>query len=123
MRSNCTSAFAKLGRRADINIAVVSAAVSIEWSSEKTARSVQISVGSASKIPVRLQELEGKLTGSDIISSLNTVTDGEMKVLSPISDIRASAQYRRHAAAVLVQRALRQTAEDYANGHMFKQHH
>ncbi|WP_019171762.1 FAD binding domain-containing protein [Pseudaminobacter salicylatoxidans] len=121
LRSNATSAFIKLGRRNDVTIAVVSAAAMIDWSAEGVAQMVNISVGAASKVPERLRGLERRLIGSHCRDFEPLVDDDDIGVLSPISDIRASAQYRLHAAGVIVRRSLQRAAEEYIHGHGRKQ--
>lgn len=122
MRTNSRSTFAKLGRRNEVTIAVVSAAVTIDWFADGTAQSVRISVGAASRVPTRLPELEHKLVGLDYRRAWPKIEAEDVRPLSPISDIRASAQYRRYAAVVLIRRALRQAAEDFADGYDCEQH-
>jgi len=117
LRPNATSAFIKLGRRNDVTIAVVSAAATIDWSAEGTAQAVNISVGAASRVPARLHRLERRLVGSHYRDFEPFVGADDIEDLSPISDIRASAQYRLHAAGVLVRRSLQRAAEEYAHGH------
>jgi xanthine dehydrogenase FAD-binding subunit len=117
IRRNATSAFLKFGRRNDVTIAVVSAAATIDWSQDGIAEVVHISVGAASRVPVRLHGLERRLAGMDYRSFEPPVGDADVSGLSPISDIRAGAQYRRHAAQVLVRRSLQKAAEEYAHEH------
>jgi carbon-monoxide dehydrogenase medium subunit len=47
--------------------------------------------------------LEGKEIDSKLIEECSVIVQEE---ISPISDIRASAEYRRHVASVLFKRAI-----------------
>jgi CO/xanthine dehydrogenase FAD-binding subunit len=102
----CGTAFHKMGNRAGMSIAVVSVAVSIQWSSDARVRGVRVAVGAASPVAVRLHSLEERLIGlrpSEIATKLSAVI--LLPELSPISDLRASAAFRHRMAVVAVRRA------------------
>jgi N-methylhydantoinase B len=102
------SAFAKLGARRYLLISIAMVAVVVEPAAEADAIArARIAVGACGPKPVRLGELEQRLSGlpADDISSLAIAAD-ELVELAPIDDVRASARYRREATAVLVRRAL-----------------
>ena len=102
------SAFAKLGARRYllISIAMVAAVVEPAAGADVIERA-RIAVGACGPKPVRLGRLEQRLRGlpAGKIGELAIDAD-ELVELAPIDDVRASARYRREAAAVLVRRAL-----------------
>ena len=66
-----------------------------------------IAVGACSEVAQRLPVLEAELIGSRLDASLaGQVKPQHLESLSPITDVRADADYRRKAALVLVRRAL-----------------
>ena len=103
---DAASAFLKLGARRYlvISISMVAALVQIQDGQVLEAR---IAVGSCSAVARRLGALEGELIGAPVRDGLNVVVRPEhLAGLSPIDDVRATAQYRLDAALRLVKRAL-----------------
>ncbi len=99
-------AYIKLGLRNAMAISVVSVALMLDVE-EGICRKARIALGSVAPRPVRAygveKSLEGKELNRDVIeASANEVT----KDISPISDIRASAEYRQHTSSVLLKRAI-----------------
>ena len=104
---NAASTFLKLGARRYLVISIAMVAVVIEIDSARRVRQARVSVGSCSAVARRLVELERDLIGAPITSGLGSlVTAAHLNDLSPISDVRATATYRRDAALNLVGRAL-----------------
>jgi carbon-monoxide dehydrogenase medium subunit len=98
--------YIKLGLRQAMAISVVSVAVMLDVKAG-VCRKARIALGSVAPKPVRAygveEGLEGKELNREIIEkSVNAIK----KDISPISDIRASAAYRQHAASVLLKRAI-----------------
>ena len=98
--------YIKLGLRNAMAISVVSVAVMLDVK-EGVCRKARIALGSVAPKPVRAygveKGLEGKELNRDIIEkSVNAIK----KDISPISDIRASAEYRQHTSSVLLKRAI-----------------
>lgn len=94
------STFLKLGGRKYLVISIVMVAARI--SDDDAA----IAVGSCSAVAQRLPDLE-----KDLRTGLNSdapITAAHLAPIAPIDDIRADADYRREAAAELVQRACRE---------------
>lgn len=104
---NGQSGFLKLGARRYLVISIAMVAVRIVVSGGHVEQ-VALAVGACNDRAVRLYQLENHLTGLPFDSKLSdAVTDDLVaQVLAPISDIRADEAYRRHAAAVLIRRAL-----------------
>jgi CO/xanthine dehydrogenase FAD-binding subunit len=72
----------------------------------------RIAVGSCSTVARRLEALEGELIGAPVRDGLNMLVRPEhLHGLSPIDDVRATAEYRLDAVLRLVQRALNSCVE------------
>jgi len=108
---SATSTFVKLGSRAYlvISIAMVAAVVARDRAGRIT--SARVAVGACSPVARRLPDLEAALGGRPLQPGLGElVRDEHLASLSPIDDVRGSAEYRRRAALVLVRRALEELA-------------
>ncbi len=102
------AAFEKFGAREYLVISISMVAVRIEMSGGLI-RNAAISVGSASPVARRLERLEHAMKGREIntLESWRGDVGAELaKVLEPISDIRADADFRLQASEELVMRAL-----------------
>ena len=98
--------FLKLGARRYlvISIAMVAGTLAVEDGKVAQAR---IAVGACSPVARRLDALEADLAGRAVDGDLGmAATADHLAGLTPIDDVRASADYRRHAALVLVRRLL-----------------
>lgn len=110
------SAFLKLGARRYlvISIAMVAAALDI---ADGVVREARIAVGACSAVATRLPRVEQRLLGRPALPSLGEAPQAEdFAVLSPIDDLRASADYRREAAMTLVRRAIEACIAGEAGG-------
>lgn len=100
------SAFLKLGARRYlvISISMVAAVVLVNAGRVAAAR---VAVGSCSVVARRLPALESDLVGASVREDLGRlVTPEHLAPLSPIDDVRATAEYRLDASLTLVRRAL-----------------
>lgn len=99
--------YLKLGRRNGMAIAVASAGIFMALDPSGTIETVRVAFGSVGPIPVRGMQVESKLQGKQPSSGLFSLAaagiDGD---ISPISDVRATAEYRRTSARILLVRAL-----------------
>jgi CO/xanthine dehydrogenase FAD-binding subunit len=101
------SVFLKLGARRYLAISIAMVAVVLQKDSQDRVAQARISVGSCSAVAARLPELEQTLLGAAMSEGLGSrATADHLKNVSPITDVRATAQYRQEAALQLVQRAL-----------------
>lgn len=102
-----SGAYLKLGR-SQVDLALVSAAVRITLGDGGRAGGCRIVLGAVAPTPLRARNAEKFLTGRPIDEE-TVVEAGRVASLEarPISDIRASADYRREMVAVLVERAIR----------------
>jgi len=103
------SGFVKLGTRKYLVISIVMAAVRLVESQGKVEQ-IAIAVGSCSPVAARLNSLESRLTGQQSGPGLVSLVTDELMArdLSPIDDVRASAEYRQQAAVEIVRRAIAQ---------------
>lgn len=104
------SAFLKLGARRYLVISIVMVAAVIEAGRNRTVESARIAVGSCSAVARRLPALESALKGRHLSRMASAVRPEHLAELSPISDVRATAEYRMSAAAELVARCLAECA-------------
>ena len=102
-------AFLKAGARRYLVISIASAAavLGVDRGGVIWAR---VSVGSCSAVAQRLFALEQSLIGCRA-DALPVVTADHLAALAPISDVRASADYRLQMAGVLVSRVLAMAAQ------------
>ncbi len=92
-------------RRSDF--AFVAAAAQVELDGNGKCKRIAIGVGAATDIPIRLARAEQKLKGRTLDSGTvkNAVVDALTDIV-PLSDLHASAEYRRRVAANLAVRAV-----------------
>jgi len=105
--SNARSAFIKLGGRRYLTISMTMVAATIDRDEGGRVVQAGIAVGSCSAVAKRLPALEAKLLGvmtGDDLAAL--VEPADLAPLTPIDDLRASADYRRDATLTLLRRAL-----------------
>jgi CO/xanthine dehydrogenase FAD-binding subunit len=70
-------------------------------------RDARVAAGACSAAAKRLPEVERQLIGAPACAGLGDRIAGEhLDALSPIDDLRGSAEYRRDAALMLVRRAI-----------------
>lgn len=80
------------------------------------AKDVRVGMMGVGETPMRLREIEDILDGTDVSDVvLDEVAKRLTDILTPNTDIHASADYRRHLSGVLARRALR-AAWGRANG-------
>jgi CO/xanthine dehydrogenase FAD-binding subunit len=104
---NAASTFLKLGARRYLVISIVMVAANLVVDPSGEILEALISVGSCSAAALRLAELERALVGQPVRPGLPQILKAEhLARLSPIDDVRATAEYRRDAALTLVRRAL-----------------
>jgi len=109
---NAVSTFLKLGARRYLVISIVMVAANLNLHPDGTIREALLCVGSCSPVALRLAELERALVGKPAHPGIRRhVRADHLAHLSPIDDVRATAEYRRDAARTLVERALEACAE------------
>ena len=109
--TTATSTFLKLGSRAYLVISIVMVAAVVVRDQRDRIASARTAVGACSPVARRLPELESALAGRRLEPGIGErVREEHLAPLSPIDDVRGSAEYRRRAALVLVRRALEELA-------------
>lgn len=99
--------FIKLGQRKAMAIAISSVAVNLEVRQNKIIR-IRVAAGSVAPMPIRLTGVEEFLKNKEIKNRL--IEEAINKVseeVNPISDIRASEEYRRYISGILFKRAFK----------------
>jgi CO/xanthine dehydrogenase FAD-binding subunit len=97
-------AFLKLGARRYLVISIAMVAVVLGVDAQGIVTAARVAVGSCAPVAQRLRGLEAELLGHALRDV--QVRADHLAVLSPIGDVRGSADYRMDAVATLVQRAL-----------------
>jgi CO/xanthine dehydrogenase FAD-binding subunit len=104
---DAASTFVKLGARRYLVISISMVAAVVLLDDEGRVADARVAVGSCSAVARRLRELEGELVGTAVREGLGKrVRQEHLQPLSPIDDVRATAEYRMDASLTLVQRAL-----------------
>ena len=109
-RAGTRSVFLKLGHRRYlvISIAMVSVVLSVDEAARITLAGV--AVGACSATAQRLTALEARLAGRPARDAAAAVTADDLRHLTPIDDVRGSAQYRLDAVLTLLRQALTDAA-------------
>ena len=96
----------KISKREDDDISSTLGAFAISLAQGKIDQ-IRIAYGGVAATPVRLLEVEGRLQGQPINeATLAMARYAVTRTLQPISDVRASADYRRQVSAELLCKAL-----------------
>ncbi len=104
--STMRSAFFKLGARRYLVISIAMIAVALDVV-EGMVRDARIAVGACSVVAQRMRQAERRLIGAPASPGLGrSIEAKDLAQLTPIDDIRASADYRRDAALTLLRRAI-----------------
>jgi CO/xanthine dehydrogenase FAD-binding subunit len=104
---DAASAFVKLGARRYLVISISMVAAVVLVDDAGRVADARVAVGSCSAVARRLRELEEELVGAAVREGLGRrVRQEHLQPLSPIDDVRATAQYRMDASLTLVKRAL-----------------
>lgn len=101
------SAFEKLGARRYLVISIAMTAARVVIGRDNRIETAAIAVGSCSPVARRLAALEAALVGLTPGRDIeHAIEAAELAELSPIDDVRGSADYRHAAVREIVQRAL-----------------
>lgn len=97
--------FIKMGQRKAMAISIATVAVNLEVRQNKI-NQIRIAAGSVAPTPVRLTGTESFLKDKEINDKLvEEAIDRVREEVKPISDIRASEEYRRYISGILFKRA------------------
>jgi carbon-monoxide dehydrogenase medium subunit len=107
---HCAWSFQKLGRTA-VDISLVNVAAGLQLDGKGCVKWVRIALGAVAPTAIRAGAAEERMTGRVLDEALIADAAEEVsRAVSPISDVRASAGYRRQMSAVLTRRALKECA-------------
>jgi len=114
-KDDCTgmSFFKKIGKRNAQIISQVNVSVYLELNKDGRVGEIRAASGSVAPVPLRLKGLEKALKGAEIkavgLEDVLSFIDSDIK---PISDVRASADYRRRVTASLIYSILEEASRD-----------
>lgn len=98
--------FEKLGRRLSHILSIVSASAAVRIENDKI-KEVKVALGSVAPTPVRAKTVEKVLRGSTPSEeTIQAASEQVVKDIKPISDVRASAEYRLEMSKILTRRVL-----------------
>jgi len=102
-----SSFFHKVGKRNALTIAIASLGTLVRLDGG-VIRELRVAAGSVAPTPLRLREIEERLTGRVLEQTLITeARELVVNSISPISDVRASTDYRKNVIGDLLVRALK----------------
>ncbi len=106
-KENTYSIHLKFGERRAMECAIVNVAASMTIE-DSLCKDVKIALGSVAPTPIRAKTAEAEVCGKKVDEEvIERAAEAAAKDSRPISDIRASAEYRREMVKVFVKRALR----------------
>jgi carbon-monoxide dehydrogenase medium subunit len=106
------SAYAKVGRRQAMTLAVLNAACRVKLADDDTCEQVVIAVGAAAPTPMRALNAEEVLRGKPFTEeAIEQAAQAAAEEVQPIDDVHGTAWYRRKLAKVLVARTLQEAGE------------
>ena len=101
------SAYARLSGRSRVDIAAVCASALVCLGTDGRVERARIAIGAVAPVPMRVtaaeQVLEGPLPSAELVAEAASLA---ARASRPISDVRASAPYRRQMVEVLTRRAI-----------------
>lgn len=101
------SFYKKLGSRNALAISIASVAVVLGGVSCDTFESARVALGAVAPTPIRARECEEILAAGPLTESrIDAAARAAASAASPISDLRASAEYRRAMIAALLKQGL-----------------
>ena len=103
------SAYAKVGRRQALTLAVLNAAARVRLDGHGACADVRIAIGAAAPTPVRAVKAEALLRGQPFTpEAIARAAEQAVAEIHPIDDVHGTAWYRRKLTRVLVARVLTQ---------------
>ncbi|MCJ7512190.1 MAG: hypothetical protein MUO23_04400, partial [Anaerolineales bacterium] len=103
------SAYAKIGRRAALTLAVVNATARVRLDGQGNCVEVLIAMGAVAPKPRRAVKAEKTLRGKPFTAeAIGRAAEVAATETKPIDDVHGTAWYRRKTIKVLVERTLRQ---------------
>ncbi len=103
---NSFTAYLKFSHRSKVDIAIVGVASRVQVE-DGICKDARIVLGAVAPVPMRARETEsfvkGKAIDEEVAQEAGSIASRESK---PITDVRATEEYRRHIVGVLTKRAL-----------------
>ncbi len=107
LREDFKVSFLRMGRRKALTLSIVNVAAGLAANESSGIECARIVLGAVAPTPIRAYQAEQVLQGRKITAELLAKAAATAaSETSPISDLRASADYRREISKVLVRRAL-----------------
>ena len=104
--------FEKLGIRKAMEIALVNVCIAIQLNDNNVCIKIRIALGAVAPTPMRAKKAEAKMAGKKISHALIKETAATaMHEIAPITDIRASAGYRKKMVGALIEKILHHLSE------------
>ncbi len=101
-----SSSFKRIGRRKAFTLSVVSAAAYVEMDGG-VCKEARVAFGSVAETPVRAPEVEELLNGKELDDeTISVAAEAAERSVSPVTDVRGTAEYRRAMCGVLLKRTL-----------------
>jgi len=114
---NCHTAFVKFGRRESVDLAIVNVAVWVRINKNNMCDDVRIVLGAVAPTTMRAHIAESLLKNKRLDNNLIQIAGNKVaEEVQPISDLRASADYRMEMSKIITIRALEATMTDYLRG-------
>jgi carbon-monoxide dehydrogenase medium subunit len=115
--ANAATAFLKAGRRRAMEISIVCVAALLALDEQGRVREARIALGAVGPTALRATPAEAILRGAEpSVAALRAAGAAAASHCAPISDVRASAWYRRRLVAALVPRALARCRQQIVAG-------
>lgn len=105
------SAYAKVGRRKAMTLAVLNSASRVKLDAAGRCQRATIAVGAAAPTPMRMSQAEALLEGQQLTDdAIEAAATSASEEIQPIDDVHGTAWYRRKLTKVLVSRTLHEAA-------------
>ncbi len=105
--ANPNASFYKLGLRNSMAISLVNIAAAVNMESDGTIANIAVGVGAVAPTPVRAKNAEAVLKGKKLTPELmQEAMQAINNDISPITDVRGSAEYRRLVAGNLLRKVV-----------------
>lgn len=113
-----SDAYLRFIPRNEMDIAVAGAAVNLTFAEDgETVSAASVAIGAVAPTPLLLEAAAKALIGSKLEDTvLEAAAEIARNAANPISDVRGTAEYRRHLAGVLTKRSTRIAAERITQG-------
>ncbi|QLQ09822.1 MAG: FAD binding domain-containing protein [Nocardioidaceae bacterium] len=106
-----SSAYRRIDLRRSVDIAIVSASVALDIK-VGVIRSARVAVGAARPVPFLVPEAAAALEGiavadeTELVAAAESAAEAARSASSPITDVRAGAEYRHAMVGIVVKRAV-----------------